>query len=351
MPKRSKSALSAPARMSDDGRVHGFFRLTLALAWIACATGPRGASAQDAPAPASAPAPTAATLSADVEYDEAIEDALREYRLANWEEAAALFARAHALRPSARTLRGLGLSEFENRKYVLALVHCHGALAEGRNPLNETQRAELLSVIKRASEFLARVELSVSPANASVKVDGALPYRDQAGKLLLDPGERELVVSADGHVTERRRLTLASGQVLRVALTLRSATAFVAARPAPAQPADSGVSPATVVMYSGFGLGAAGLAVGITTGLLALDKAGQLEERCAQNECSETERDDYEEGRDLATVSNIGFIVAGAGIAAGVVGLLLQDDAAEPEEQAPVQVSVTPGGARIALRF
>lgn len=340
-----KSPLSRCARMIDDRRVHRTFQLALALTGIAGAAFALDAAAQEAPAP------TSATLSAQAEYDKAIEDALREYRLANWEEAAALFARAHALRPSARTLRGLGLSEFENRKYVLALVHCHGALAESRNPLNDVQRTELLSVIQRSSEFLARVELSVSPAHATVKVDGALPYRDQAGKLLLDPGTRELVVTAGGHATDRRRLTLASGQVLRVALTLRSAAAYVAAQPRRAQPSDSGISPATVVMYSGFALGAAGLAVGATTGLLALDRAGELEDSCAQNECSETERSDYEDGQDLATVANIGFIVAGAGIAAGVVGLLLQSDAPESEERAPVQVSVSPGGARLALCF
>src|SRR5262245_59777470 len=87
----------------------------------------------------------AATAPGGRSYDQTIESALNEYRLGNWEEATALFTQAHALRPSARTLRGMGLSEFENRKYVSALVHCTAALADPRNPLNDEQRAELES--------------------------------------------------------------------------------------------------------------------------------------------------------------------------------------------------------------
>src|SRR5690349_17885891 len=120
--------------------------LAFALA-IACNAVALGASAQ-APAPTSAPAQPAPAQPAspgDRDYDATIESALNEYRLGNWDEATALFVRAHALRPSARTLRGMGLSEFENRKYVLALVHCSAALSDARNPLNTEQRGELES--------------------------------------------------------------------------------------------------------------------------------------------------------------------------------------------------------------
>lgn len=46
-------------------------------------------------------------------YRDAIDTALQEMGLGNYEEAREQFARAHALSPNARTLRGLGISEFE----------------------------------------------------------------------------------------------------------------------------------------------------------------------------------------------------------------------------------------------
>jgi hypothetical protein len=277
--------------------------------------------------------------------------------LGNWDEAAALFTQAHALKPSARTLRGLGLSEFENRKYVLALVHCSAALADTRNPLNAEQRKELQSVITRASEFVARVTVALAPADAQLTVDGVTPFRDVAGNVLLDPGPHELVATV-GALSERRRLEVLSGQQIALALTVRAEPGRVQlAGGAQGNPDDS-VPPARILTYAGLAVLGVGLAVGTTAGVIVLDKAGELEAACDDNVCALEQRDELDQSKDLAVVSNVAFVVAGVGAAAAVAGLVWEHgggaDEAErnaEERSEEVRVSVSPFGAALSGSF
>src|SRR5262245_12806154 len=55
-------------------------------------------------------------------YEQLITRALTEFDARNFAEARALFLQAHALRPTARTLRGIGVTEFELRNYVDSVV-------------------------------------------------------------------------------------------------------------------------------------------------------------------------------------------------------------------------------------
>jgi len=317
------------------------------------------APADKAPAPSAtsssttASATTGAGEAADRTYDRTIERALSEYQLGNWDEAAALFTQAHALKPSARTLRGLGLSEFENRKYVLALVHCSAALADTRNPLNAEQRTELQSVITRASEFVARVTVALAPPAAQLTVDGVAPYRDVAGNVLLDPGPHELVAT-DGALSERRRLEVLSGQQIALALTVRSEPGRVQLASGAQANANDSVPPARILTYAGFAVLGVGLAVGTTAGVIVLGKAGELEDACDDKVCAPDQREELEQSKDLAVVSNVAFVVAGVGAAAAVAGLVWEhggDAGGEEELGEEVRVAVSPFGAVLSGRF
>lgn len=312
-----------------------------------------GAAAQAAPvAPATPAAPATGTPpGSDRNYDKTIESALNEYRLGNWDEAAALFVKAHALRPSARTLRGMGLSEFENRKYVLALVHCSAALSDVRNPLNAEQRSELDSVIKRASEFVARVTLTVEPEFATVTVDGTTPYRDTADQILLDPGPHELVVS-DTRGSERRRLEVTSGQRLALTVAVRPDPGTVPLAATTSTKEPDRVPVARILTYAGLGVLGVGLAVGTTAGVIVLGKAGDLEDACADDVCPPEQREELEQSEDLAVVANVAFIAAGVGAAAAAVGLVLLNSSGDDGESTEhVQVAVHPTGATLSGRF
>src|SRR5262245_32778468 len=93
--------------------------------------------------------------SEDAEYRSVVEEALAEFNRGNWEEAAALFERAHRLNPSARTLRGMGLTAYEARRYVDATRHLSEALTETRRPLTPAQREEVTQTLDRARRFIA----------------------------------------------------------------------------------------------------------------------------------------------------------------------------------------------------
>src|SRR3954452_13107151 len=56
----------------------------------------------------------------DAAYEAAIAEAVAHFSAAHWSEARALFLRAHEIKPSARTLRGLGVVEFELGHYAEA---------------------------------------------------------------------------------------------------------------------------------------------------------------------------------------------------------------------------------------
>lgn len=62
-------------------------------------------------------------------YRELIAEAVAEYEARHFEEARALFRRAHAMFPNARTMRGQGMAEFELRNYRGAIQCFESALS------------------------------------------------------------------------------------------------------------------------------------------------------------------------------------------------------------------------------
>src|SRR6185369_1334355 len=69
------------------------------------------------------------------QYRGLLSEAVAEYDARRYEEARALFRRAHDLSPNARTLRGIGMASFELREYVEALRALEGSLVDQRRPL------------------------------------------------------------------------------------------------------------------------------------------------------------------------------------------------------------------------
>ena len=88
----------------------------LALCLLAASAASVSAAASAQPAPSG--------------YRELLAEGVVEFDEGNFDRAGALFAKAHALYPNARTLRGMGLSAFEASQYAIALVHLRAALAE-----------------------------------------------------------------------------------------------------------------------------------------------------------------------------------------------------------------------------
>ena len=170
----------------------------------------------------------------------------------------------------------------------------------------------------------------------------AMPYR-------LDPGHHRIVANAE-HAHAVKEVDVGEHDTLEVPLELKPDALPDAApvEPAP-RPAERTAVPA--LAYVGGGVGIAGLLVGGLSGGLALSKKHSAEAGCTANRCPPSTWRDLDSAHSLATVSTVGFIVAGAGLGIGIGSLLFSNRSPEPPVQAALVVSAGLGCLDISGKF
>jgi hypothetical protein len=185
--------------------------------------------------------------------------------------------------------------------------------------------------------------------------------------IAVNPGKR-LVVAKNGEGAEARgeidlaereakelELTLPHGDLAKSAPlgTSSSSTAPHSSTPATTVKVSVGNDDADTregrraplakgLMYGGAGLAAAGIVVGSITGAMTISKASDVTQQCENDICAPSARDGLDRATTLATVSTIGFIAAGVGVAAVVVGLLLPKQASSPSAAATTRALPRP---------
>ncbi len=142
---------------------------------------------------------------ADLDYERSIDDGIAAFGQHRYTVARKLFARAHAIRPSARTLRALGATDFALDDYTIAKRELEQALVHEVNPLSADQRREALGILSWMRDNLATAVLQLAPAGARATIDGA-PV--EPGAVLLLPGSHQLEVSANGFQTHQQSFAL-----------------------------------------------------------------------------------------------------------------------------------------------
>ncbi len=218
-------------------------------------------------------------------------------------------------------------------------------------------------VIKKATPRIAHLRVHVSaPSDAkpSVTMDGN-SYPDAAldGDRPVDPGTHSLAATADGMI--KAETTVSLGDAESKAIELKLVRDPNATKPTPIPPpiADQPKpppddhdkhppppppqSPSHVPAYIAFGVGVAGVGVGAVTGVLALGKKSSLDTACGPSKtgCPSTSQSDIDSAKTFGTVSTIGFIVGGVGVAAGIV-LLLTEGSSSNATATVGSVHVTP---------
>lgn len=160
-------------------------------------------------------------------YAQVIQEALVEFDAGNYGEARVMFEQAHALRPSARTLRGMGMTSFELKEYVRSEQELNAALVDLRQPLTAAQRKEALALLLRLERYIGKLDVRADPASATVTLDG----RAISGETKVDLGRHNLTAQADGHQTLTREISVEGGKTQLVELKLPALQAEVSPPP------------------------------------------------------------------------------------------------------------------------
>ena len=125
-------------------------------------------------------------------YRAAIGAGIEEFDFNHFAEAREHFARAHALFPNARTLRGLGMCDFELRRYAEAIAYLKASLASDVKQLEGKLRRDTEALLARAEGYAGTLLVHAQPADATVTIDGLSVEPASDGSLLIEVGDHVL---------------------------------------------------------------------------------------------------------------------------------------------------------------
>lgn len=296
----------------------------------------------------------AAPANSQQSYDELIRQAVGEFSLGHWTEAKVFFARAHAANPNARTLRGLGLSCYESRSYVEAIGYMEQALQSEAQPLTAPMRADLTRLIEQSKQFVSRARIEVEPPAAELELDQKPVELAADGTLLLDPGEHELALKAQGYEVARRTLVAEGGNPLSLRVELRSLPGEAVAQhelsppspTAPAEPVHAGASSSPLPWV----VTGASAAVAIAGGVFVLIAAGD-KARVESPKANATWKDLEGDYNQAKTFFPLGFTLIGVGVAGVAAGLAWKFWPISSERETAWKLGVAPGAASVTLKF
>ncbi|MBX3188285.1 MAG: hypothetical protein KF819_14800 [Labilithrix sp.] len=287
-----------------------------------------GAAPQASAAPSAAQRETARRL---------MDEGKERMRAGDTERAVEAYQKAHDLMHVPTTGMALARAQLATGRLVeardVALEVVRMVRENGEPAVFEKARRDARALEANLKPRIPTVRIVVKGGPATrVTVDGTEVAPLLLGEpVAMNPGKHTIVArNADG--TEKQAdVQLAERDVKEVELALPVPhPAVIASEPAsprpslaPAPSRDERTTPANVLLVGGFGLAVAGLAVGGVTGALTLSKAGEVKAQCENNICAPEARRDLDSASSLATISTIGFAVAGVGAVCGVVGLLL----------------------------
>lgn len=160
----------------------------------------------------------------------------------------------------------------------------------------------------------------------------------------------EIFINSPGADSSGRVKAQEAVKVLRGSPPVAPGGSPPAAAPATgATPSSSGRSAVPAVVA--FSVGGIGIAVGSIFGISALGKRSDLDSACSSRLCPPKSKDDITSLKTTSTISTIGFIVGGVGVAAGGLLLVLNRPSAERSAGAHVSPYVGVGTAGVTGTF
>jgi hypothetical protein len=273
-------------------------------------------------------------------------------------EAIPHFLASYKVDPKPKAL--LNLADCEAQ--VGELLAARGHAAEGRDLARQENDTELTGVAdeqldaieKRLPRLTIRLAPGAVPRSIAIRDGSVLGATDLGAAVPMNPGVHHVVATAPGHAQREFDVTLAEGASAEVevqpglALDAANASSWHGAKSG-GWSENSGPSTRQIVTFGALGLGAAGIVVGVATGIAAGSKHSALENECTGNNCPTSAQGDLDGFHSLRTWSTVGYVLGLAGLAAGAV---LWFTSPSYSEKTPTSGSwITPSPAGLAGRF
>jgi hypothetical protein len=276
------------------------------------------------------------------------------YDAGNYAESEKLWSAAAKLYAAAPTLTlGLARTQAKQGKVVAAqesynrIIREWGSVASPPPAFKDAldaAKAEVGAVSAKVASVIVTVDGPPSPV---VTIDGVtVPVAALGLKRPVDPGPHTVKASAEGFHPAQQPFQVGEGASAEVKLKLEKSPDVAVVPPpggatTPGEPPPAGGKKSSnTLAYVAFGVGGAGLLVGAITGLIAVGKHGDLNDKCPGGTCPASEQSNVDSYKSMGTISTIGFIVAGVGGAAGVI--LLFTAPKETASAAPSRFATVP---------
>lgn len=286
---------------------------------------------------------------------------------ARYEEALREFQTAYAISPSWKILGNLGLAAMKLERDGEARDAIRRYLSEGGEQIEAEERSQMERDLQSIEASI--VTLQLEAPNGAVVIDERQPltgsivvnrYGPLSGPLVIGirAGHHKLTARLDGHAEQSWELEAKPRSSESHRFELSAAATAPVSQPAPASaaaPRASSGGGLRVASYVALGVGAAGLAVGTVFAVKAKGKYDEANELCPGSACSlhQSEADQRlslaDEGDSAKTLSLVGFIAGGVGVAAGVTLLVLSSGSREDAPAASAYVG--PNGFGLRGRF
>jgi hypothetical protein len=283
------------------------------------------------------------------------------FKQERYAEACPKLAESQRLEPKLGTLLNLALCHEKEEKYATAWAEYTSAAAIARQK-GQTERADFANEqIEALKAKLAYVTIAVKDPPAGLRVqldDKHLDVVALNAVLPIDTGKHRVTATAPGkepwsteiEVPPKRaelRLEIPALEASTPAQAAPSAAptpppALTAPIPAPtpstAAPPPPARDTATLLMATGFSVGAIGVMTGAVTGSFAAARANDILQHCQGNRCDADQRGPLATANALANASNVAFAIGAIGAGVGVVGVVMW----RREAAAKNHVAVTP---------
>jgi tetratricopeptide (TPR) repeat protein len=248
------------------------------------------------------------------EYEGVLSRALEAHARGEHGTALSFMERAHALEPSARTLRGLGIVTLALGRHLEAIRHLEAALDSNEKALPLDLRKATLDLLEHAFGQVGRYEVRVAPPGDFL-VDGKSPELFGADRLVLLPGEHTITARAPERAPYEVVLAAPPPPVVVEKVVYRAALNEAPSAPPPApMPAFY----TRKVRLAGIAAGGALVASGAVLWGLAYARHSDVNDGCSAMEprgCTPAQAQARFDRQNIGELSLAGGVVAGVGAA------------------------------------